>query len=139
MSVQKGDDFILKIGDGTSPTEGFLEVGGLQVTDFSLSNDLISADDLVSGRWRKMLADKARAQLEVSADGVFTDSLSEQILRNYAFAASADNYQLHFGNGYKLSGKFIISKYKRSGDMGEYEKFSITISSSEEVIYDSIS
>ncbi len=56
-------------------------------------------------------------------------------MRSYAFAASLNNYELHFGNGHKITGAFLIAEYSRSGDLRQQEDFAIKLESGGEVGY----
>ena len=135
MTAQKGEDVILKIGDGGNPIEVFADVGGLRDVSFTLSNKIVEASDLASGSWRKLLSGAGVDFLSISGNGYFTDVASEEILRGYAFAATTNNYELHFGNGDKLTGAFLVASYLRSGDMGAQEDFAIGLESAGEVTF----
>jgi TP901-1 family phage major tail protein len=129
MTAQSGDDVILKIGNGASPTEVFTAVGGLRRTSFTMNNKVIESSNLGSGKWRKLISGAGIESAALSGSGYFTDSAAEEALRGHAFAATANNYELHFGNGDKLSGAFLVSRYSRVGDFGSQEDFAIDLES----------
>ena len=135
MTAKQGDDVILKIGNGATPTEAFTAIGGLRNTSFKLSNIIRDASDLSSGQWRKLFSGVGTNSLSISGDGFFTDTASEETLRSYAFSASVNNYELSFGNGHKISGAFLIAEYSRSGDLRQQEDFLIRLESAGAVVY----
>ena len=135
MTAQKGEDIILKVGDGATPTEVFTQIGGMRNTKILLENNTIDNSDLSSGRWRDLQSASGLASLVISGDGYFTDSSAEEILRGYAFASTVNNYQLYFGNGDSISGAFLISKYQRDGGFSSQEEFFIELLSSGAVAF----
>ena len=135
MTAQKGDSVILKIGDGATPTEGFVNIGGLRNTSFKLNNRVVESNDLASGRWRNLLSGVGIDSLSIGGDGFFTDAASEETLRGYAFAATTNNYELHFGNGDKLSGAFFISRYLRDGELNSQENCAISLESAGAIVF----
>jgi predicted secreted protein len=42
---------------------------------------------------------------------------------------------LNFGNGDKISGKFVIANYERSGNLGSQEDFSINLESAGAILF----
>lgn len=135
MAAQSGDDVILKIGNSATPLEGFSEIGGVRLTSFTLNNNVIKQNSLVSGKWQKLNGNCGISSVAISVSGYFNDSASEETLRLAAFSASVKNFELHFGNGDKLSGAFLIEQYSRSGDFGSQEDFSIRLQSAGEVVF----
>ena len=130
MTAQKGEDLLLKIGDGGIPTEVFTDVGGLIKTNISVNNEVVESNSLSTGAYRTLLSGLGIQSLSITSSGYFTDSSTEELLRVQAFGASSSNYELHFGNGDKLSAQFVISNYERSGSYGAQEDFFVTLESS---------
>ncbi|MDA0780801.1 MAG: phage tail tube protein [Rickettsiales bacterium] len=129
MTAQKGDDVILKVGNGATPTEVFTEIGGMINTDFILNNKIIEANNLISGQYRKINGQTGVKSLVVKGNGYFTDSSSEELMRGYAFSGSSNNYELHFGNGDYISCAFVVSSYERKGRLGTQEDFAVVLES----------
>lgn len=135
MAFQDGENLVLKIGDGATPTENFTSIGGLTKTSFTLKNTIIESNDLASGQWRVILGEKGVNSLAISASGYFTDTAAEEVLRGKAFSGSVNNFELHFGNGDVLSGSFYIDEYNRNGINKQLEEFAISILNSGEVSF----
>lgn len=134
MTAYKGALVLLKIGDGAMP-ESFVTIGGLIVTDFMITNHPIVADALGGDAWRS-LAGNGERYVTISGEGVFTNNAAEQALRQHAFTGGTRNYTLCFGNGDTLTGVFIATRYGRSGDYANEEKYSLTLESAGSVQYD---
>lgn len=135
MTAQKGESVILKIGNGATPTEIFSETGGLRDVSLRLNNKAIESNNLVSGRYRSLISQSGISYIAVSGKGYFTDSSAEEILKGYAFSATANNYEMYFGNGDKISGKFVISNYERSGNLGSQEDFALNLESAGAILF----
>lgn len=128
MTVQKGSSLLLKVGNGGTP-ESFATLGGMRITRMVVNNRVVDAGHLGSGAWKNALAGAGQRSVSIGAEGAFSDLASEELLRGYAFAASANNYQVTFGNGDTLSGSFIVEQYERSGDVQEEERYRVTLQS----------
>ncbi len=133
--LQHGDSVVLKIGDGATPTEGFSEIGGLKNTNFNFNNELRVSADLSGGQWQNLLGSTGIQSLSIGGDGYFSDSAAEETLRGYVFSASKNNYELHFGNGDKISGSFVVDNYSRSGRFNGVEAFSLLLQSAGGVVF----
>ena len=128
MTAQKGSLVLLKVGNGGGP-ETFATVGGMRITRMVLNNTLVETTHRGSGAWRQVADASGIRSVNISGEGAFVDSASEETLRGYAFAASANNYELTFGNGDKLTGAFIVERYERSGDVEQEETYRLSLQS----------
>lgn len=135
MTAQKGSLVVIKVGNGGSPTETFTTIGGLRITTLNLNNQIVNASNLSNAPWKKSLSGAGSRSLSISGNGVFTDAASEETLRGYAFANSANNYEIHFGNGDKISGAFQIASYSRTGNVDDEETYAITLESAGEISF----
>lgn len=135
MTAQKGSLVLLKVGDGATPTETFTTVGGLRTTSITHNNQTVDATNKDSGAWRELLDGAGTRSVSISGSGVFTDSAAEETVRGYAMSSSVNNYELHFGNGDKLSGAFQITSYQRAGSYNDAETYSITLASAGQVSF----
>ncbi|MEM7616749.1 MAG: phage tail tube protein [Pseudomonadota bacterium] len=129
-----GEKFLLKIGDGANP-ENFTVIGGIIASDLTISNNVIGNDTINSGKWQRLLTDSGIAAVNISGNGFFTDSAAEDLLISQVFSRSISNYQLEFGNGKILVGGFIISEYKKQGNIDDLVTFSMNLVSSGAVTY----
>jgi len=128
MPAQKGSLMLLKVGNAGSP-ETFTTVGGMRVTKFILNSQIVDSSNKDSGAWRQLLADAGTRFISISGNGIFTDSASEETVRQISFSNQQRNFQITFGNGDSLSGAFIISSYERSGEYNGEENYAMTLES----------
>lgn len=135
MTGQKGADILLKVGDAGSP-ENFTTVGGLRNTEFRFSSRPIDISTRESNHWRMILDDAGIRSVSISGNGLFTDSVSEHLVRSLAFGNTIRNYQIELPNGDVLSGAFKVTSFSRFGPHDEEEEYSMTLESDGQVIYD---
>ena len=132
-----GNNFLIKIGNGATPTETFTTIGGLRGASLSLANNLVNCSNISTGKWQKLVSSAGIAGIAIGGTGYFTDSAAEEALRSAAFSASANNYEIIFGNNDKISGAFIVAGYKRAGNNNGLEEFSVSLESSGVVTFTS--
>lgn len=135
MTANKAELLLLKIGDGASPAESFITLGGLRSTRMTVNRNPVTATDVLSEGWRRVLDEAGNAAVRVQGSGLFLNSAAEAVLRGQTMAGTVTNYQLHFGNGDCLSGAFVVSQYERSGKVGDMEAFSLTLESAGAMSY----
>jgi TP901-1 family phage major tail protein len=133
--VGDGNQFIIKIGDGDTPTEAFAEIGGLRNVSISLKNKIMDSSNLNAGKWRALVSNGGVSSIAISGGGFFSDSGAEEKIRTLAFAGGGNNYEIILGDKDKISGSFLISSYKRSGDINTEEEFSISLESSGTIVF----
>lgn len=134
MAAQKGSAFLLRVGDGGSP-EVFTTVGGLRLTDFTLDTPAVEADNLTTGGWQTLLSQAGIRGITVTGSGIFTDSASEERVRNCAFNGSVANYELAFGSNDAFRGAFLITSYVREGNYDEEETYTLRLASAGPITY----
>lgn len=135
MTAQKGESVVLKVGNGATPTEIFIEIGGLRDISLRLNNDAIESNNLTSGKYRRLISQSGISSMAISGKGYFTDSTSEETLRGYAFSGTSNNFEISFGNGDKISGAFVIKNYERSGNWASQEDYSIILQSAGGILF----
>jgi len=128
MPSQNGTLVLIKAGNGGGP-ETFTTIGGLRTSDIVLNHHALDATNIESGQWRELLGGSGILSFEISGSGLFTNSASEETVRGYAFAGTANNYQFVFANGDSVTGPFIIISYHRSGNHDGEEIYALTLAS----------
>lgn len=129
MSAESGELFLLKAGDGGTPTEVFTTVAALRTTDLSINAEIIDTTSKDSSGWRDQLRGGVRS-VSVSGSGVFTDDASQRDIRTKALNASINNYQVVFENGDAFQGAFKITSLGFGGEHNGEATFDFTIESS---------
>lgn len=128
MPTQNGLLVLIKIGNGGGP-ETFATLGGLRVSRLALNNQALNASHYDSGAWRQLMSGAGVRSLTLTGTGAFTDAASEETLRGYAFAGTANNYQFIFANGDMAAGTFLVTAYERSGAQEGEEIYNIALAS----------
>jgi TP901-1 family phage major tail protein len=133
MGAYNGSLVLLKTKLQSS--NNFVTIGGLRTTKFILNNHLVDVTNKESGKWRELLNNGGLSHISISGAGIFTDAESEQIIKDCAFLNKSTEYELHFGNGDKLTGVFHVASYERVGNYNDEESYAITLESSGKVEY----
>lgn len=133
MPAQNGSAFLLKIGDGGSPTN-YETVAGLRTTQMSINGDTVVVTHKESGGWRDLLSGAGTRSVSVSAAGIFLGSVAENSIRSHALAGTIDEYELSFEDGAKLRGRFLVQRLDYSGDFNGERNYTMQLESSGPVI-----
>ncbi len=133
MTVQKGSAFLLKIGDGATPTV-YQTVAGLRTTQMSINGDQVVVTHKDSGGWRELLSGAGTRSVSVSAAGIFLGSAAEAAIRAQALAGTISPYELSFEDGEKLRGKFLVQRLDYAGDFNGERNYTLALESSGAVV-----
>lgn len=135
MSVQRGKDILLKIGDGGSP-ETFTTVAGLRARTISLNAKTVDATDADSaGRWRELLGGAGVKSASVSGAGVFRDAPSDAAVREAFFGQAAKTWRLVVPDFGTLEGPFLVAALEYAGDHDGEATYALTLASAGEVTF----
>lgn len=127
MAGQQGRDFLLKAGDGATPVETFQTLGAARVVSLSVNNNPVDNTTMQDNGVQHLVADAGVQSMQVTVDGLFKDSVAEEILRDAALNRLQKNYQLFFPNGDSIEAAFIVTDYRRAGRYDDLESFSATL------------
>lgn len=133
MTAQKGAAFLLKVGDGGSPST-YEIVAGLRTTQMSVNGDTVVVTHKESGGWRELLSGAGTRSVSVSASGIFLGSDAESTIRTHALAGTLDDYELSFEDGAKMRGRFLVQRLDYAGDFNGERTYAIQLESSGEVV-----
>lgn len=128
MTMQKGRDLAVKIGDGAD-VEIFETLGVARATSLTVNNNAIDITTLNSNGFKELQADGGVQFLSIQLDGIFKDSNAEELLREAALNRVAKNYQFIFPNGDYIASAFVVDSYQRQGSYSGLELFSLKLSS----------
>ncbi len=131
MQAQAGSLMLIKV----KIDDVYQIIGGLRTTRMVINNDLIDISSKSSGKWRTLLNGAGISSISISGGGLFTNSASEQLIREYAYNNEVAEYLLTFGNGEKVLGKFMINHYERSGNHQEEENYNLTLESTGKITW----
>ena len=140
MAAQKGSSFLLKDNSSGTPAT----IGGMRSTSMSINGEMVDVTAKDSATFtgssghdigRTLGANMGIRSMSLSASGVFTDSAGENNVRGAAFTGDSLNYDLVFGDGSNVKGKFIITSYERAGEYNGEETFSVSLESDGQMTY----
>ena len=134
MTPQKGAAFLLKIGNGATPTPAYDTVAGLRTTQMTINGDTVVVTHKGSGGWRELLSGAGTRSVSVSASGIFLDSDAEARVRANALAGTLDDYELSFEDGAKMRGRFLVQRLDYAGDFNGERTNSVALESSGAVV-----
>lgn len=129
----KGKLFLVKRGDGATPTEAFTTIGGLRTTSLTINNEQVDITDKDGTMWRKLLADAGVQSMSVKGAGVFKDNAVLEAVMAAAVANTVHNYQLVSESGEVFKGPFAISSIERAGEYNKEETYSFTLDSAGDI------
>ena len=129
MTAYSGGLTQIKIGDGGVPVESFTTLSGIRVVQWWVEQSMGVAQDVQDSSWQVLQPYAARRMLRIDAEGVFSDSASEQALLTQLLAGTTRRYELHVPNGDGLRGLFAIIRYERTGERGEAERCRFSLES----------
>ena len=135
MTSYAGETMMLSIGDGASPTEHFSAIGGLTLSELSLRQDAMVSSVVGGSSWQALQTPAGVRSLRIGAQGRFTDSAAESLLRAAAVDGLTHNNKLTLGNGDMISGSFVVSAYGRKGELGQAEWMSVTLQSAGDIAF----
>ena len=133
MSIQAGQDVLIKLEDGITPGN-FIAVAGIRAKSISLNAGLVDATHTGSaGGWRELLAGAGVKSVRVTGSGVFRDEASDTRMREVFMSREAVNWQLIVPDFASFTGPFLISQLSYGGDFDGEAVFSLTLESAGEV------
>jgi TP901-1 family phage major tail protein len=135
MAKAKGRDFLVKVGNGGSPTETFTTVAGMRSTSMTLNNEIVDVTDKDGDAWRKVLAGAGIQSMSIKLSGVMSDAASAMDMQAKAFANTIHNYELVSGLGDTFAGAFQITSFERGGEYNKEETYSLTLESAGTITY----
>lgn len=129
MSAEKGNAFLLKIGDGAAPPV-FATVAGMRTTQMSVNGNAVDVTSKDSGGWRELLSGAGVRSVSVAASGIFTGSAAETRVKTNALAGLIDDYQLSFESGERMQGRFLVTRLDYAGDYNGERTYTMSLESS---------
>ncbi|MFZ5746397.1 MAG: phage major tail protein, TP901-1 family [Pseudomonadota bacterium] len=133
MAAEKGNAFLLKIGDGGTPVS-FATVAGLRTTQLSINGEAVAITSKDSGGWRELLSGAGTRSVSVSGAGVFTGSAAEARVQANVLAGTIDDYRLAFESGATMTGRFLVTRLEHAGDFNGERSYTLSLESSGAVV-----
>ena len=134
MAAEKGRSFVVKRGDGATSETFTTIAGGLDHT-ISINGEPVEITNKDSSGWRELLAGAGTTGVDVSGNGVFTDTSTEVSVQTSAMNKTLDNYEITFESGDKFSGSFQVTGLEYSGSQNGPRNYSFTLTSSGSITF----
>jgi TP901-1 family phage major tail protein len=129
MGAQKGNAFLLKIGDGATPP-AYATVAGMRTTQLSINGEAVNVTSKDSGGWRELLSGAGVRSVSVAGSGIFTGSAAEVRLKGHALGGIVDDYELSFEGGERMRGRFLVTRLDYAGDYNGERTYTLALESS---------
>ena len=129
MAAQKGQDLLIKLGDGGSP-ETFTAVAGIRTASLGFNAqtvDITNADS--SNMWRELLANAGVRSASVSGSGVFKDAASDASVRSVFFNQDLRNWKIVVPDFGEVTGPFAVTALQYEGAFDGEVKMSLSLAS----------
>ncbi len=128
MAAQKGKDLLLKV-DSTGAGV-FTTVAGLRTRSIAFNAETVDVTHAEStGQWRELLAGAGAKHARVSGAGIFKDSASDALVRDYVFNATIRDWQIVIPDFGTVLGAFQITALDFSGRHDGEVTFDLTLES----------
>jgi TP901-1 family phage major tail protein len=134
MSAQKGKDLLLKVdSDGAG---AFTTVAGLRSRSIAFNTETVDITHQESaGQWRELLAGAGVKHAKVSGAGIFKDSSSDALVRQYVFAGTIRDWQVIVPDFGTVQGPFQIAAFELSGRHDGELAFDLSLESAGELTF----
>lgn len=129
MPAQKGKLVLLKADIAGGSPQSYTTIAGLRTTTWTINGEDVDVTTKDDDGWQQRLSGAGVRSVNISASGIFQDSVVEETVRGWAFAQTINWFLLQFENGDTLESQFQISNYERTGDHDGAETYSLTLNS----------
>lgn len=127
-----GKDYLLKRGDGATPTEAFTAIGGLRSTGFTMDSEGIDVTHQGSNEFKELLDEAGQISAKISGSGVCVSDAVFDSVEDDFLAKKIRTYRVidQSGTGRTYEGKFKITSLERTGEYNGAQTWSISLESS---------
>ncbi len=136
MMGQRGQDILLKIGDGQDP-EKFVTLAGLRSREVFLNArpvDVTNADS--PDGWRELLVGAAVKSVRIVGRGVFKDADSDRRMRTVFLNGTDARWQLFLPGLGQITGVMQITALGWAGNHDSEASFSLEIESAGPIVFE---
>lgn len=131
MGKESGNNVIVKVGNGATPTEVFTALKGQTSSKLTMNGKPIDISDKTSGNWGATLAGTLDASVSVSGFPDWPDTDGWDKLRAAFIANGTINCELVVNaSGAKFKGPFAITSFNLDGPVNAGTGYDITLQAS---------
>lgn len=136
MTGQIGRNAVIRIGDGGSPAT-YTAVGGFRTKRLAINSTEVDGTNQGSQAWRELVENAGINSLNVSGDGVFTDSAAEGTVLNRILNRNQEDFQIVFPGLGTFEGMFQVTSYEVSAAHDGTVTFSFEMASAQVITFTS--
>lgn len=132
VAYSAGRNAVVYHGSGTTSPVTYTIIGGLRNVQVEFDTGAVDVSNKNSAGYQEWLAAAGIWKMTITANGVFDDSTALKAV----LASGADNptgaffqAKVAFANGDQWTGKFVMSKCRRTGNYTDAETYDITLES----------
>lgn len=129
MAAQKGRLILIKIGDGTTPTENFTTLGGIRSKTITINNEQIDVTSDDTSGWRELFPDAGISSISVSGSGILKTGDDLTDAHDAAVNKTLINCQIIVPGMAEYVGPFQITNFQVGGEYNQPGTFSISLES----------
>lgn len=134
MAAQKGRLHLLKLGaSGAGGT-----IAGVKNLTVSINNELVDITNKDSGGWRELLEAAGTQGVDISFDGVASDSATYETFKGYSQTNSANVYYILGADNDAIEGSFHIASFQEQSSFNDAIAFSATLQSSGAITFTNV-
>ena len=136
MAAQKGNQFLVKLGNDASP-EVFTSIGGFRTNRLSINDALVDVTTKSSaGHWREALRSGGIRSVTISGDGVFIDDTQfGTVLSHIMGSGPFKTYQVVVPGLGTFEGQFMVSTVELDGAHNDAVTKTLTLESAGAVTF----
>ena len=137
IAAQVGRDFLLKLGNGSSP-ETYTTLTGCRTNDITINGSPVDITNKSSGGWQELLPGGGVRSCDITAQGLYDKNAAggHTMLADAALAGGGIlPMEMVSDAGDKFVGYWAVATYKRTGPYNEAETFETTLKSHGVITY----
>ena len=130
MTVIKGADARIAIGDGENPTESFTELKGTQTIGLNIKRHMIAKRDLGQAPYSSYEGGQGSTQVEIHLKGLYDQSAVSSRLADAALSGDPLSAKLTLESGQTYYGSFVVYTYRRDAAHDDVQAVEVDLISS---------
>lgn len=135
MSILKFSLTLLEIEDASASPAHYKELGGLRGISYKLYTNAIPSGEITSHIWQNLLKNAGSRKLELTAEGIFTNSEGENLVKDALTNATPLKLRLTQETGEIIEAEFIILELAFDGEYDGERLYQITLENAGEVVF----
>lgn len=128
-AAQKGNSFLLKLATTFNGTD-YTTVAAMTANTLTINNTNVDITNKDAAGWVEAMPGGGAKSLAVTADGIYTDDATQNILKTAITASTLWACQLTDEASNTFTGDFHIDSLAFTGGVNEAETFSVSLTSS---------